>query len=98
MMMSTGVSYKMDTSSADASLTAESDVPLALIIESRPLMRPLIEGFIVSRAQMRVVPAPSIKEWLRLGQSAEPAVILLSIPDGGRLPGSLSELMIPAHD
>jgi DNA-binding NarL/FixJ family response regulator len=47
---------------------------------------------------MRVISAPSIKEWLRSGQSAEPAVILLSIPDGGRLPGSLSELMIPAHD
>jgi DNA-binding NarL/FixJ family response regulator len=47
---------------------------------------------------MRVVTAPSIKEWLRSGQRAQPAVILLSIPDGARLPGSLSELMIPAHD
>lgn len=47
---------------------------------------------------MRVVSAPSIREWLRSGQDVEPAVILLSIPDGGRLPGSLSEFMIPTGD
>ena len=96
--MNTGVAYNADCSSADASLTAGQDAPLVLIIESRPFLRQLLEGFIASSAQMRVVSAPSIKEWLRSGQSAEPAVILLSIPDGGRLPGSLSELMIPAHD
>ena len=97
-MMNASVAYKPDYSSADASLTAGQDAPLALVIESRPFLRQLLEGFIASSAQMRVVSAPSIKEWLRSGQSAEPAVILLSIPDGGRLPGCLSELMIPAHD
>lgn len=96
--MNTGVAYKRDCSSADASLTAGQDAPLVLIIEARPLLRQLLEAFIASSAQMRVVTAPSIKEWLRAGQRVQPAVILLSIPDGGRLPGSLSELMIPAHD
>jgi DNA-binding NarL/FixJ family response regulator len=96
--MNSGVAYKTDCASADASLTAGQDAPLVLIIEARPLLRQLLEGFITSSAQMRVVTAPSIKEWLRSGQRAQPAVILLSIPDGGRLPGSLSELMIPAHD
>ncbi|WP_324565368.1 response regulator transcription factor [Amaricoccus sp.] len=79
-------------------MTAGQDAPLVLIIEARPLLRQLLEAFIASSAQMRVVTAPSIKEWLRAGQRVQPAVILLSIPDGGRLPGSLSELMIPAHD
>ena len=97
-MMNTGVAYNADCSSADASLTGGQDAPLALVIEARPFLRQLLEGFIASSAQMRVVSAPSIKEWLRSGQSAEPAVILLSIPDGGLLPGCLSELMIPAHD
>ncbi|HRO13012.1 response regulator transcription factor [uncultured Amaricoccus sp.] len=97
-MMNTGVAYKRDCSSTDASLTAGQDAPLVLIIEARPLLRQLLEAFIASSAQMRVVTAPSIKEWLRAGQRVQPAVILLSIPDGGRLPGSLSELMIPAHD
>ncbi len=96
--MNTGVAYKRDCSSTDASLTAGQDAPLVLIIEARPLLRQLLEAFIASSAQMRVVTAPSIKEWLRAGQRVQPAVILLSIPDGGRLPGSLSELMIPAHD
>ena len=96
--MNTGVAYNADCSSMDASLAGGQDAPLVLIIESRPLLRQLLEGFVVSSAQMRVVTAPSIKEWLRSGQRAQPAVILLSIPDGARLPGSLSELMIPAHD
>jgi len=47
---------------------------------------------------MRVVSTPSIKEWLRSDHELVPDVVLLSIPDGGRLPGSLSELLIPAHD
>jgi len=97
-MMNTGVAYNTDCTSADASLAAGQDAPLVLIIEARPLLRQLLEGFVASNAQMRVVTAASIKEWLRAGHRAKPAVILLSIPDGGRLPGSLSELMIPAHD
>ena len=78
--------------------TFEQDSPLVLVIEGRPLLRQLLQNFIASSAQMRVISAPSIKECLRSGRSDEPAVILLSIPDGGRLPGSLSELLIPAHD
>jgi DNA-binding NarL/FixJ family response regulator len=82
----------------EARSTDDQEKPLVLIVESRPLLRQLLHGFIASTAQMRVVSAPSIKDWLRSGRSAEPSVILLSIPDGGRLPGSLSELLIPAHD
>jgi DNA-binding NarL/FixJ family response regulator len=74
------------------------DAPLVLIVEARPLLRQLLEGFIVLNAQMRVVSAPSIRDWLRSGQSARPSVILLSVPEGARLPGSMSELMVPAHD
>jgi DNA-binding NarL/FixJ family response regulator len=47
---------------------------------------------------MRVASAASLRDWLRAGTVSTPAVILLSVPDGGRLPGSLSELMIPASD
>lgn len=72
--------------------------PLVLIVESRPLLRQLLIGFISSSAQMRVASASSLKDWLRSGQRAVPDVVLLSVPDGGRLPGSLSELLIPAND
>lgn len=84
---------------------AASGLPLVLLIEARPLLRQLLQGFLESSNLMRVVSSPSIKEWLRSEQGAQPseqgaqpAVILLSIPDGGRLPGSLSELMIPANN
>lgn len=87
-----------DSISTPATYSSTDDIPLVLIIEARPLLRQLLEGFIALSAQMRVASAPSIKEWLRTGQNVEPAVLLLSVPDGGRLPGSLSELMIPAHD
>jgi len=97
-MMNSGVVNTSDYSPKDVSSSTEQDGPLVLIIESRPLLRQLLHGFIASSAQMRVVSAPSIKEWLRSDRSADPAVLLLSIPDGGRLPGSLSELLIPAHD
>jgi DNA-binding NarL/FixJ family response regulator len=97
-MMNTGVVDTSDYSLKDAASSTEQDSPLVLIIESRPLLRQLLHGFFASSAQMRVASAPSIREWLRPGRSAEPSVLLLSIPDGGRLPGSLSELLIPAHD
>ncbi len=72
--------------------------PLVLIVDERPLLRQLLQGFIESSAQMRVVCAANLRDWLRSGQNVLPEVILLSIPDGARLPGSLSELHIPAHD
>ena len=85
---------------AEASLATArvEETPLVLVIEPRPLLRQLLQGFIAASAQMRVVSAPSLKEWLRAGRGAEPSIILLSIPDGGRLPASLSELQIPAHE
>jgi DNA-binding NarL/FixJ family response regulator len=82
---------------AQAAYKNLEDIPLVLIIESRPLLRQMLEGFIMS-AQMRVASASSIKDWLRTSQDIVPAVVLLAVPDGSRLPGSLSELMIPAHD
>ncbi|HMQ92211.1 MAG TPA: response regulator transcription factor [Amaricoccus sp.] len=96
--MNTRISNTSDCVLMDASSLAEQDAPLVLILEPRPLLRQLLQGFIASSAQMRVVSAPSIKEWLRSGLDMEPSIILLSIPDGGRLPGSLSELPIAAHD
>lgn len=71
---------------------------LVLIIDPRPLFRQLFQGFIESSAQMRVVSAPSIREWLRSEDSERPDVILLSIPDNVRLPGSLYELLLPVKN
>ena len=97
-MVNTAFADTSDYSSMDAPSVAGQNNPLVLIIEARPFVRELLQSFIASSAEMRVISAPSIKEWLRSSQNVEPAVILISIPDGGRLPGSLSELMIPAHD
>lgn len=96
--MHAGVNSKSEYIFVEPSSATGQDAPLVLIIDARPLLRQLLHGFIASSAQMRVVSAPSIKEWLRSGHDVEPAVILMSIPDGGRLPGSLSEFLIPAHD
>lgn len=81
----------------ETSLSGHID-PLVLVIDTRPLLRQLLQGLISSSAQMGVVAAPSIRDWLRSGSGADPSVILLSIADGGRLPGSLTELLIPAND
>lgn len=76
----------------------DSALPVVLIIEPRPLMRQLLQGFIESSAQLRAVSAGSVKEWMRVSQGQLPSVILVSVPDGTRLPGSLTELQIPPHD
>lgn len=79
-------------------LTSAQKHSLVLIVEARPLQRQLLHMFLELSAQMRVASSPSINEWLRLESKAEPTVILLSIPDGGCLPVSMSELMIPEDD
>jgi DNA-binding NarL/FixJ family response regulator len=77
---------------------SNSAVPLVLVIDPRPLIRQLFQGFIESSARMRVVSAPSIRDWLRSEETSRPDVMLLSIPDSVRLPTSLSELLVPAKD
>ena len=96
-MRHVGAAETSDFSSGDTASVGQ-DLPLVLLLESRPLVRQLLQSFIEASAQMRVVSAPSMREWLRSGVSAEPSIILLSISDGGRLPASLSELLIPADD
>lgn len=76
----------------------EPDAPLVLIAEARPMLRHLLQGFVESSAGMRVMSTPSLRDWLRTDQPEVPDVLLLSVPDGARLPRSLSELAIPAHD
>ncbi len=76
----------------------DAEAPLVLVVDPRPMLRHLLEGFVETSAHMRVVSTPSLRDWLRTGQGVLPDVILLSVPDGARLPGSLSELAIPASD
>lgn len=79
-------------------IAIEFNAPLVLIAEPRPMLRHLLEGFVEASARMRVISTPSLRDWLRSGPTELPDLILLSVPDGARLPGNLSELAIPAHD
>lgn len=96
--MQTCVATTSGVTTAHGLSRSEHDIPLVLVIEARPLIRQLLQGFIASSSDLAVTSAGSIKEWMRSGASALPSVILLSLADGARLPGSLSELSIPAND